>query len=44
LFQVNASVLPKDVLSCNFIMEKNYTYSLLANHIHAVNAAISIPA
>ena len=31
----------KNVLLCDFIMEKNYTYSLLVTHIHIVKAAIS---
>jgi hypothetical protein len=31
----------KNVLLCDFIMEKNYTYSLHANHTHTVKAAIS---
>jgi len=31
----------KNLLLCDFIMEKKYTYGLLANHIHTVKGAIS---
>jgi len=31
----------KNVLLCDFIREKNYTYSPLANHTHTVKGAIS---